>query len=72
MTLLHSIQALPKNEKLMIMECLWQDLSRNDEEFESPDWHKVALTETEQRLKDGSETILDWNIAKRQLRKQFE
>ena len=49
------------------MEALWVDLSGQPEEFESPAWHEVALKETELRLAQGNEQIVEWNDAKRQL-----
>ncbi|MEE4357431.1 MAG: addiction module protein [Desulfococcaceae bacterium] len=72
MELLQSIQKLPKNEKLLIMEYLWENLSEDNNEFESPEWHRNALAETEKRLENGEENIIDWTEAKRQLRKTFE
>ncbi|MEQ1859285.1 MAG: addiction module protein [Chthoniobacteraceae bacterium] len=59
---------LPRVEKLRLMETLWEELSRRDEEVESPAWHGDALAETEQRLADGREEVLDWDCAKAELR----
>ena len=58
---------LPRLEKLRLMEALWVDLSGQPEDFESPPWHEVALRETELRLAQGNEQIVEWNEAKRQL-----
>ena len=38
------IQQLPRLEKLRLMETLWDDLSRDDAQLESPAWHETALT----------------------------
>ena len=62
------IQALPRLEKLRLLETLWADLSRDDAQLESPDWHEAALTETQQRLVSGQEQVLDWEQAKVTLR----
>jgi hypothetical protein len=59
-------------QKLQAMEALWSDLSRSDFELESPDWHADVLRETEARFSSGDESILDWEDAKRVLRKRFE
>ena len=40
MNLLQNIQELPKNEKLVIMEFFWKDLFEENDELESPEWHK--------------------------------
>lgn len=60
---IENVRKLPRNEKLQMMETLWEDLSHSEEEMESPDWHRNALEETEQR----NETPLDWSEAKKQL-----
>ena len=54
------------------METLWEELSRVEGELESPPWHAEELAQTERRLAEGKEQILDWEAAKKQLRKQFE
>jgi hypothetical protein len=50
------------------MEILWDDLSRNEAEFESPAWHAEALRETTERRARGEESLLDWDEAKAKLR----
>ena len=59
---------MPRAEKIRLMEALWTDLSGSEEEFESPPWHDAALKETDSRLKEGLEKLVDWDEAKRQLR----
>lgn len=59
---------LPRADKLHLMETLWADLSRDEAGFESPAWHADALAETEQRLNEGREQVLDWESVKAELR----
>ena len=66
------VKALSIEEKLQVMEALWQDLTEKEQDVQSPAWHLKALKETEQRHKEGKEAILDWGDAKRELRKRFE
>ncbi|MEA3359315.1 MAG: addiction module protein [Thermodesulfobacteriota bacterium] len=66
------IRNLSREEKLRVMETIWEDLSREDEEVQSPDWHQKALQETERRLNSGQEKIADWQVAKKELRERFE
>ena len=40
-------------EKLQAMEALWEDLSRNAEALESPEWHRGVLEERERRITSG-------------------
>ncbi len=64
------IRQLSRAEKLRLMEALWADLSRDEAELESPAWHETALKETQQRLANGQEQVLDWEQAKAELRKR--
>lgn len=50
-----------------LLETIWEELSMDDEEVESPDWHQKALQETEDRLCAGQETVVDWQTAKKKL-----
>ena len=51
---------------------MWEDLSKEVEQVESPDWHREALDETERRLKAGRESVVDWLEARKELRRRFE
>ena len=57
-------------EKLSAMEALWQDLSRNADQFESPAWHGEILRERQKRVEEGQETYVDWEAAKVGMRKR--
>jgi len=59
-------------EKLRVMETLWSDLTRNEEQFESPDWHGEVLRERAARVKQGKESFVDWETAKKQLRNRVK
>ena len=67
-----NIKHLSREEKLKVMEDIWEDLSKDDKEVESPNWHQEVLKETERRLSSGQEKIVDLTDAKKELRKQFE
>ncbi len=66
------IKSLPREEKLKLMEMLWTELSADDEKLESPDWHRVELEKTRARFDAGLEETLDWEDAKKELRREFE
>jgi hypothetical protein len=70
--MIEAVRKLPRAQKLRLMETLWEELSRVDTEFKSPSWHSKELVETERRVAEGKEKILDWEIAKKKLRKRFE
>jgi hypothetical protein len=65
------IEHLSREEKLRVMEAIWEDLSRDAEQVESPEWHRGVLEETERRFEAGQETVKDWSDAKRELRERF-
>lgn len=66
------IKHLSREEKLRVMEAIWEDLSKEEDKVESPAWHQEALQETDRRFKSGEERIVDWQDAKRELRERFE
>jgi hypothetical protein len=63
------LSEMSRAEKLMALEALWEDLSRNEAEYESPAWHEQELAATEARVKSGLEQFVDWESAKEELRK---
>ena len=72
MTATIQISRMSRKEKLWTMEALWVDLSKEDVDIISPSWHEKALKNTASRLALGKEKIVDWTIAKHELRKRFE
>ena len=59
------IRKMPLNQKIKLMEMIWDDLRRESEAFESPDWHRIELEATEARRKAGLEEPMDWDEAKK-------
>ena len=59
-------------DKLRLMEELWHDLSKNERDLASPEWHGAVLAERERKLAKGEDTLLDWETAKRQLRAKLQ
>jgi hypothetical protein len=66
------IEKMSWDEKLRAMEELWESLSREEARLESPVWHRDALRETVARYDAGKEPPIDWDAAKRELRKRAE
>ncbi|HNR72405.1 MAG TPA: addiction module protein [Verrucomicrobiota bacterium] len=62
------IEKMTLEEKLRAMEALWANLSRNEQDLQSPAWHEQVLDEREQRVKSGQEQFVSWEDAKRELR----
>lgn len=59
-------------EKLNTMETIWNDLVKNAGDVASPDWHREVLSERKRGLEDGSESVVDWDVAKEQIKKDIE
>ncbi len=72
MDLLQSIHNLPRIEKIKVMEFLWKELTLEEKKYDSPRWHRDALAETEKRMAEGKEKIIDWSEAKQMLRNEFK
>lgn len=66
------LRRLPRDEKLKIIETLWGDLASDEASFESPAWHEEELRKTEAELAAGRTEAVDWEEAKKELRKRFE
>ena len=54
---------LTRTEKLRAMEELWQDLSKADDEYPSPEWHGEVLREREAALNTGADEFVPWEDA---------
>jgi hypothetical protein len=52
------------------METIWEDLSRNSDALESPEWHRDVLEERERRIASGEGRFSDWEEAKADIRKR--
>jgi putative addiction module component (TIGR02574 family) len=69
---LADLRKLPPHEKLKIIESLWADVAAEDDSFPSPAWHEQELQRTQADLPAGRVEVLDWEDAKKELRKRFE
>uniref|UniRef100_Q3AP33 Acyl-protein synthetase n=1 Tax=Chlorobium chlorochromatii (strain CaD3) TaxID=340177 RepID=Q3AP33_CHLCH len=65
-----TLNHLSREEKLQMMDLLWDDLSFNQEALDSPNWHREALQETEARVNAGAEQLMEWSAVKKILRNE--
>lgn len=56
-------------EKLSVMERIWDDLCRNQDEVPSPAWHRKVLERCERRIRSGKARFSDIEVVKARLRK---
>lgn len=59
------------DEKLRLIETVWEDLERHGNEIPMPPWHEEALAEAERRAAVGKNESIGWEEAKRLLRDRF-
>jgi len=57
------VKQMPLQDKLRLMEIIWDHLHRAPDTFESPEWHREELAATEARRMAGLEEPMDWDEA---------
>jgi putative addiction module component len=57
-------------EKRQAMEAIWENLSPNAEDIESPAWHEEELRVREAQVASGEAKFVDWEKAKKEIRRQ--
>ena len=66
------LSELTLTQKLNLMESLWEDLSKDNKNIQSPSWHGDILDEREKALKAGKISANDWEEAKERIRKSIK
>ena len=59
------LEKMSTEEKIQIMETIWDNLCKKADRLSSPSWHKNILHEREERIKNGDEKFVDWDNAKK-------
>lgn len=59
------IETMSIEDKLKMMERLWNDLCQNANNISSPDWHRDVLMVREKSLSEGDEKIVTLKEAKK-------
>lgn len=62
---------MPFPEKLALLEALWIELSSEPDQIEVPQWHKDILDERMREAESGSVEIIDWEVAKQQIKEKI-
>jgi putative addiction module component (TIGR02574 family) len=66
--LLWQTYQLTTEEKIQMMEFLWDSLCSQADNISSPPWHADILQERENELNSGEDTFIDWNKSKKNIR----
>lgn len=67
-----NIEEMSIEDKIKMMERLWDDLCHNAESIASPEWHRDVLLVREKSISDGSENILSLDAAKKIIAKNTQ
>ena len=65
------IERMTLEEKLRVMEALWDDLCRREETVPVPQWHKDVLDERQRAIAKGKARFIDWETAKKRIAKKL-
>ena len=63
------IKQLSTEEKLLLMETIWKQLSTDEDQLEVPKSHKEMLERRAVMAETGEAEFLDWEKAKKQIKK---
>ena len=61
------LSQLSFEQKLNLMEVIWDDISKDESKFTSPDWHIEILNKRENIEKGNSAKFSDWGEAKERI-----
>ncbi|MBI3562091.1 MAG: addiction module protein [Gammaproteobacteria bacterium] len=72
MTSPFSLDKLTIEEKVQVMEILWDELCAKADSVTSPAWHQTLLHERENALQIKEEAFMAWELAKQDIAKQIK
>lgn len=64
------IDQMTLEEKLRIMEAIWDDLRTRADGVPTPQWHKDLLDERERLIETGEAQFDDWDAARKRITEQ--
>jgi putative addiction module component (TIGR02574 family) len=63
------LKEMSLKEKLRLMELIWQDISFEEEQILVPESHKYQLEKRAQLVREGKAEFIDWEQAKKEIKK---
>ncbi len=60
-----ALNKMSVEEKIQVMESIWEDLCKTPNSFTSPDWHQRVLSNRSEQAKKGKDEFTDWETAKK-------
>ncbi|MDZ7785491.1 MAG: Fic family protein [Halioglobus sp.] len=68
----NQVDDMTVEEKLQVMETIWDDLSQHANEMPPPAWHGEVLAEREAAIDRGEESFNDWDVAKQRIEQEIK
>ena len=69
---IEQIHQMPLHEKILVMEAIWDDICREEDGLEVPQWHKDILDERDRLIAEGKARFIDWEDAKKQIKEAIQ
>ncbi len=66
-----SLDKMSIEEKIKVMESIWDDLCGQADKLASPTWHGEVLAGRESALQEGDDEYIDWETAKQNIKKEL-
>ena len=66
------LKKMSAEEKIQVMESLWDDLCGTAASTLSPDWHRNVLAERNAAVLAGEDEIIDWETAKKKISEDLQ
>lgn len=63
------LKMMSLEEKLRLMELIWQDISFEEGQILVPESHKDQLEERAKMVQEGKAEFIDWEKAKKEIKK---
>jgi putative addiction module component (TIGR02574 family) len=60
----HDVKALPIEQKIQIMEAIWEDFRDRFDRMAVPDELRALLDQRRARVREGAAQLLDWDSVK--------
>jgi putative addiction module component (TIGR02574 family) len=63
------LNTMSVEEKVQLLEQVWDNLCRHSGDVRSPEWHAVILNERKKQIENGTMAVSPWSEAKERLQK---
>lgn len=63
------LNTMSVEEKVQLLEQVWDNLCRQSGDVRSPEWHAEILHERQRQIKNGTMAVSPWSEAKERLQK---